>query len=368
MTDHLFFEPADVWLFRDGRPFTAGNDHAAHSIFPPYPSVMQGAIRSYQLIVQKVDLNNKKLIEQAVGTADDFKDLRLKGPFIGQKHADKVKRYYPLPADAISISQLELDALFGAGKVTASNEANYVKPVSLPETLPPHIKGSVADLSVLALNNDLVKPGGKRLWLDEVTLWSYLGGAVVQATLESDLFVRETRPGIAQNADTHTTFEGALFEVDFIRPQKDVGLIVDMEGYDWSKLSSGVLKLGGEHKAAYISHCNGCDLPEEKEISGMFKVYFATPTYFDQGWQPQDWSKFFSGPVELVAAAISRYEAMGGFDYAAGFHKPSRRFVPAGSMYYLKPTKDPVHLACENHAITDYGAEIGFGQIIIRHI
>ncbi|HXG18262.1 MAG TPA: type III-B CRISPR module-associated Cmr3 family protein, partial [Methylomirabilota bacterium] len=43
---YLFLEAIDVWLFRDGRPFDARSDHRAESLFPPYPSVMQGAIRS----------------------------------------------------------------------------------------------------------------------------------------------------------------------------------------------------------------------------------------------------------------------------------------------------------------------------------
>jgi len=61
MTNHLFFEAVDVWLFRDGRPFTAGSDHVAHSVFPPYPSVMQGAIRSNQLVLLNVDLKAHRI-------------------------------------------------------------------------------------------------------------------------------------------------------------------------------------------------------------------------------------------------------------------------------------------------------------------
>lgn len=46
----LFIRPVDVWLFRDGKPFDAASDHRARSLFPPYPSTMQGVIRSKALV------------------------------------------------------------------------------------------------------------------------------------------------------------------------------------------------------------------------------------------------------------------------------------------------------------------------------
>jgi len=111
-------------------------------------------------------------------------------------------------------------------------------------------------------------------------------------------------------------------------------------------------------------------LPAAPEKTDRFKVYFATPTYFETGWQPADWGKFFAEPVELVGAAVNRYEILGGFNWIAdpdgsSAHRPARRFVPAGSVYYfegnalLKP-------GLPQQAITDFGAEIGFGQTIIK--
>jgi hypothetical protein len=47
----LFLEPLDVWLFRDGRPFMAGQQFRAASRFPPSPLVVQGALRAYHLMV-----------------------------------------------------------------------------------------------------------------------------------------------------------------------------------------------------------------------------------------------------------------------------------------------------------------------------
>ena len=70
--------------------------------------------------------------------------------------------------------------------------------------------------------------------------------------------------------------------------------------------------------------------------------------------------------TKLVAAAVGRYESIGGFDWAKETHKPARRYVPAGSVYFFEcegqSELDPDLI---NGAITDNGAAIGFGQIII---
>ncbi|MBL8152360.1 MAG: CRISPR-associated protein Cmr3, partial [Blastocatellia bacterium] len=39
---NLFIEPSDVWLFRDARPFAAGEQSRATSLFPPTPRTIQG--------------------------------------------------------------------------------------------------------------------------------------------------------------------------------------------------------------------------------------------------------------------------------------------------------------------------------------
>jgi CRISPR-associated protein Cmr3 len=97
-----------------------------------------------------------------------------------------------------------------------------------------------------------------------------------------------------------------------------------------------------------------------------FKMYFATPTYFAGGWKPEDWNKFFDGHVELKTAALNRYQSLGGFDWASAQHKAARRYVPAGSVYHFEHdgTARPKPGLIQN-AITDFGAEIGFGQFII---
>lgn len=352
----LLLEPIDVWLFRDGRSFDAFADHRVQSVFPPYPSVIQGGIRSHYLVLRSIDLDDRSRIAEAVGTAEDFKTLRLRGPFLAKRSRGVLVRYYPVPADACSVGD------------------SVVRPASSPQPLPPSTRTSAPTPMLLGLGKmDRARKGLPGLWVDEQTLEVYLAGNEVRATREVSLFRRESRFGISMNRATYTPREEALYEAEFIRPCDGVGLLVEMEGYaGWP--DSGLLRLGGEGRGARFTVSDTVTpWPSPPEpLPCRFKLFFATPTYFDGGWQPSagDWSRFFEGSVKLLAAAVPRFESVGGYDWAKdpqGAHKPARRYVAAGSVYYFQCEGEArLKPGLVQGAVTDYGAEIGFGQIMIR--
>ncbi|MGQ9532517.1 MAG: type III-B CRISPR module-associated protein Cmr3 [Desulfotomaculales bacterium] len=349
----LFLEPVDVLLFRDGRPFDALSDHRAASLFPPYPSVIQGAIRSHHLIVKNVDLRDSKKIAEVVGTAEDFKGLRIRGPFLARRRGDMVLRYFPLPADAYF------------------TEHHKLRPASPPQPLPATAAASAPTPMLLGLSaTERPKKAHSGLWLDEGALVAYLEGREITGIPENALFQRESRFGIGMDDARRTVREQALYEAEFIRPCKDVGLLVQVEGYEgWP--AEGVMRLGGEGRGArFTQRVEVAPWPAPpKVLPPRFKVYFATPTYFEGGWQPLtgNWNKFFEGRVELVAAAVHRYESIGGYDWAKQDHKPARRYVPAGSVYYFE-CRGQARLRADlvQDAVTEFGAEIGFGQIMVK--
>ncbi len=360
MKRKLFIEPVDVWLFRDGRPFNAGTDHRARSLFPPYPSVMQGVIRSHHLVLQDVDLGNPQAIEKAVGTATEYRGLRMRGPFLAKRDQGRIVRYFPAP----------LDAVF--------RDDGKLHPLTLKEDREDlaGIKTSAPTPYLLWDDGEPEKPKG-RMWLSEEALHQFLGGQPVEPTLERDLFLRENRLGIGLDDATRTTAEsesggGLLYEAEFIRVKDGVGLEVGFEGLpdltDWPE--RGVLRMGGEgHGGRYERSNSQAWRAIPDPLPTRFKIYFATPTYFEDGWRSKTWDRFFKGEVMLQAAAVGRYQSIGGFDVAKGQQKAARRYVPAGSVYYfacqgeVKPQKTLV-----NRAITDAGAEIGFGQVIIKEV
>lgn len=351
----LFISPVDVWLFRNGRPFTAGSDHRAVTLFPPYPSVIQGVIRSHQLILEKVDLNDRKAISEAVGTGEDYKNLRLRGPILAKWENEKLTRYFPVPADLVA------------------QEKQFV-PLKLHKPDQERLITSALTQYLLYSPTEPTKqlPGQ---WLTEEDLRKALSNQPVGAVKAGELFERESRFGIGRDDQTRTTREHALYEVEMIRAHPNVGLYVEVEGYDgWP--SRGLLRMGGEGRGASYILLNAAPLLPLKQsfpdgkLPPRFKVYFVTPTYFRRGWLPETWERFFEGEVRLVAAVLNRYESLGGYDWAKNEHKPARRYVPAGSVYYFESpgTVNLTQCVLETNAIADEGAQIGFGQIFIQEV
>lgn len=371
---HIFLDAVDVWLFRDGRPFDALSQHRAESLFPPYPSVTQGAIRSFYLVAKNVPLWDQAKIASTVGDAENYKTLRIRGPLLACRDENgQVIRYFPQPADAVRVDESDL---------------TRIKALS-PSEHPDHVKTNLPTQKLLMVEEEPIE-GEDVLWLSETEMLKYMQGEVAEGMPAKKLFLRENRMGIGMNSKANTTLEAALYEVQYIRPRKGVGLALEVNGYDdWPE--EGVLRLGGEGHAARFKRFSGEKWPiltnnndhADKKIDwpknkvklppDRFKVYFATPAYFEDGWKPASWDRFFlNGDVKLEAAALRRYQSLGGFDMAkdpnsAGAHKPARRFVPAGSVYYFSHKGNTIlNPNLIQHAMTEYGPEIGFGQIMIR--
>ncbi|MCZ7571783.1 MAG: hypothetical protein M5U01_24795 [Ardenticatenaceae bacterium] len=349
---HLFIEPLDVWLFRDGRPFDAADDHHAASRFPPYPTVIQGVIRSHHLVVQKVSLNDPRQIAETVGTATNFGAFRMRGPFVARRETDgRVLRYFPQPADAIVVENMSIE----------------IRPLQPAE--PRAAIRTSARTSLLLGPDEEPRKGVPDLWLSEPNLLAYLAGQPVTGTPSHELFLFENRFGIALQP-SGTTEEGKLYDVAYVRPCEHVGLAVEVTGYEsWPE--TGLLRMGGEGRSGqFVQYSGSLWSPIPSPLPPRFKLYFATPAFFMAGWRPEAWEQFFEGTVRLEAAAVLRYESIGGRDLTkrgTHGHKDARRFVPAGSVYYFSSTGSTrLRTNLIQSAITEWGAEIGFGQVIIK--
>lgn len=354
----LFIEPSDVWLFRDGKPFSAGADHRARSFFPPNPTTIQGVIRSKVLMASGVSLRDfargaidyqeerTRQVAEQIGWPEGPlpKRFRLRGPFVARREGKEIVRYYPLPADVVRVEE----------------DGKYQILAPLPEA--PFVNNGPEGLHPLWVRTSerLKEPRGR--WLAEPELERYTRGEPPTEVTEDDkLFSRESRFGVKMDRQVRCVEEGFLYEVEFIRPRAGVGLEVEIEGIDpWPE--EGLLAVGGEARAAHYQVLPDQPRPKSQELGRRFKIYFVTPAYFKQGWEPVDWKEFFGGSkVRLVAAAVRRPSLIGGWDIAHNRQKPIRPYVPAGSVYYLE-TDEPV--IYDGQLVTEDGAEIGFGQVL----
>jgi len=202
-------------------------------------------------------------------------------------------------------------------------------------------------------------------WLNERELNRYLNMQPFATIPDCELLERESRFHVGIDSRFKRPHQGDtgghLFQIEFVRLQPGVGLWAEVDGVTLN--DEGLLQIGGEGKAAtYRKVANELPLTGCRTMQGRFKLYFATPAYFAQGWQPDNWGRFITGgEVQLIAAAIPRAQPIGGFDIARGQHKPMRSYVPAGSVYFFEAEDDVI----VPDILTDEGGQIGFGQVFI---
>lgn len=380
----LFLEPTDVWTFRDARSTHVGGGHLAASLFPPTPQTVQGALRSLLLgrsgVAWRAFREQSTPAAQALGTQIGYPahadvpaslgQFTMAGPFVAyaEPSGSTITRYMPLPLDV---------------RRTKSTPPQYF-------TLQPTQRRPFAanwpqpDLSPLwpTVEQDFEEP--EPLWLTASGLQKYLAGQLANWTPATDLltadalFGSEPRLGIALDYTYRRPIEQMLYQVGFVRPETGVGLLVEV-GATLEFPEAGVLRLGGENRAAYYRRVP--DVQVQLGVSApaptcYFKVILLTPAYFDDGWRPRDgnagWSRLLGTPVQLVAAALGRPHYIGGWDLAQrggyGWHKPLYAYVPPGSVYFFR-SETTVSLPQRPLTQTPVGEtlpfpQLGFGQIV----
>jgi CRISPR-associated protein Cmr3 len=366
----LFIEPQDVWLFRDGRPFDAGVDHGARSLFPPTPNTVQGIIRSHYLVEQGVDFQEYadrapalQTIGEAIGwPGDGYGCLQLRGPLVARwdEGNQMLVRYVPLPADVVKVSE----------------DYRLLRPLKPPLSRANWPADGLLPLWVQGTGDNVPKEA--RGWLSEKALPDYLADTPsANLTIEHDdaLFVREGRFGVGIASHRKRPEEGLLYQVEFIRPRQGVGLAVELRGVQLAP--NGLLRMGGESRAGRYWTVTPDALPGQT-IPGpddngrtRFRLILLTPTRFEGGWQPKggDWSRFFDRPIILKAAALPRARPIGGArvdnrsQRGGRFQKTMWRYVPAGSVYFFE-AEGAVMPRQSYFTDDDAEGQIGFGLAI----
>lgn len=337
MSFALAIQPHDVLLFRDGKPFSAGTDVRARSLFPPTPFTLQGAIRARVLFSSQVSpaeyvqgqTQEAQTLQQLIGPSKGgYGQLRLRGPFLARREKGQWVRYFPVPADVVGLN---------GGFELLKPLQQFPGRSNLPDGL----------LMPWLCTDKRVEE--KRGWISEKDLWAYFQeNKLVKVWEETEFVEREHRFGIAIERVRRTVRESYLYLAEFLRLKEDVALWVDVDGISETDLGgkTGFLQLGGEARVAYYEVQQAAPDPiptPPNPLPRRFKVVLLTPAWFSGGWQPRggNWGQFFSGSVRLVSAIISRYQPIGGAYVddkrrREAFQKPMRRFVPAGSVYFFE--------------------------------
>lgn len=376
--------PLDTLFFRDGRPFSMGDDTWADGIFPPLPSTIYGTMRSAYIACKgSLEKFREGAMRCQIGTHDnEHGNFRIKGIFI-QSGNDV---FFPLPRDLVKDEHHEN---------TDSKNRAYNMGMKTPENL--FFTNSITPNLVFPKNTENAESvdGG---FIDEITIGKYLNAQANDFGYSHvhEFVSVEPKIGIKRSNVTHTAEEGHLYRVGMNRLAQinsdksinEVSILVDYDGLD-DFSDNGMVRPGGEAKSAVIKKVNTFKIPELSRESKAridedkkFKLYFATPAIFKYGWLPDGmdsktliWEK--NGcRLKLLTAAIGKPVMVGGWDMAKNKPKPMRRAVPAGSVYYfeiLAGDADSVvntfHYPKDKNPkdknISDFGAQEGFGLCLV---
>lgn len=343
----------DTLFFRDGKPFSMGEESWADGVFPPYPSVVYGALRTWYI------MNNGQDVSQSLIEASG--EIRLRS--LMYRYGNKI--YLPLPMDFVEpkgkklekITEEERKKEYSVIKLTRVEEAtlsNYLLPKLL---MPPTDVSEVESFSNALMDLDSFK--------------QYLEGTLNtydNAVKLDELAPSEPKVGIGRNNHTGTTDEGKLYRVG-MRRIKDFEILLEVNlPKDDIESASCFLKLGGEGKTAVFRDRgliarsdriskNTIDLKDKQ-----FKLYLGTPALFKNGWYPNLEEKF-GLKATLTAAAIGKPQHIGGFDIVKRKAKPMLKAVPAGSVFYFESEESAERILekLQGESISDFLPEQGFG-------
>lgn len=356
----IFIEPSDVWLFRDGRPFTPDERGRAVSLFPPTPRTMQGVIRSARLAQSAASFTDQSTWPPDVGGPNDFGQLRLRGPILAKRVGPNYERLFPLPLDVTKLKSGWHVLSPSEQKLQANWPSSGLKALLPPPDSEP----------------EKFETG----WLCEEAFLAYLRRREChwEPFAQKDLFESEPRFGVQIDSGPKQQVEGRFYQIGFVRPAKGVGLLVEVDGIKFPRadLPSGLLQLGGEARAGYYATVEkSMGFPPEERLSGgaqplRFKLYLATPAIFKNGWLPEwiDCTRLQGErdgvALELVAAAVGKPQPIGGRDLTqSDQQRPIHRAVPAGSVYFFTTQAKPekVFEIFDGQCVSDRDAGIGFG-------
>ncbi len=359
----ITLQPLDTLFFRDGKPFGMGDSTWADGIFPPSPSVVYGGLRSsYFAQNNSLHLEREALDKQTEG-------FRINGIFIlinGKKH-------FPVPLDIaydkddksekkpFQLALSESDGLNSQTKsgFTLTHQLQGEEGTAVVNFKPGGLLKQSDFEKYLAgvANFDLGNFNTKEMSSEKNELGGKGNSNIEEKPIRivEDYWQPEPKVGIGRDKITKTAKEGMLYRVGMMRFNTEkydkVQIRVNYEGLE--TLMPSQFRLGGEGKSVNCRKVENEEIskvnaPKELETGGIFKLYLATPSIFEQGTFPK-WMlekeelklkkeiELEKGlTVELVSMAIGKPQHIGGFDMKEKRPKPMLKAVPAGSIYYFR--------------------------------
>lgn len=350
----------DTLFFKDGKPFSMGDETWADGIFPPPPSVVYGALRTAYFGEHPDEFIN------ANTDKDKTKDLKITriNFFCGETE------HFPMPLDFVKKKNEVKDKayLMHTSKTIGLSSSSFSENILEPE-----------------FNEEVESVEGALIGSGSLERYLIAREKEVVYSLLSNYIQLEPKVGIGRDNLTRASDEGKLYRVgmrrlaekkEFGKDSNSISIIVEFEGLELP--SKGFVKLGAEGKIASYDVVPKTKITiEEDELKinseNTFKLYLLTPALFKEGWKPDllNHPLLKDQGLELITASIGKPLNFGGFDMQKKIPKPMRKAVPAGSVFYCKSktkTFNEIFNKLNGNSISDFQAVEGYGIALVGRI
>jgi CRISPR-associated protein Cmr3 len=382
-----FIHPHDSIIVRDGRPFSNDGGARANSLPFVTPSVVAGALR------QRIGSNQDgKFVCENL---EQLKKENLRGPLLAEL-SDRGHEYWvPMPADSLVMT----DENNKSSLMPLVPLEKYAGVTNLPD-FPDH------NLSPIGLQKpDRRKPSSRAYmrWsaFEKWLIDPHSAHVDLQRDTMSEL-PYDTRVHVAIDPKTRTVGEdeGRLFSTKGIEFRTRIGkyglsdpvlsnirqfAVVVESASNNVGMPPAVMTMGGERRLVRWEEKNET-LPDIKEdvikrivATKCCRVVVLTPALFTNGWLPTKILKP-SNNVEpqLVGASIPRGVVLSGWEMLGGGRgqpKPSKRYVPAGSVYFIRLKGENINekdvrewiksIWMQNNSDDEQSCNDGFGLAVV---
>lgn len=345
------FTALDPLFFRDGKPFSSGEETWADSNFPPNPSVLFGALRTGLATIP-----GREIAFSQVDNVLHDRALSVKQIY----YLLKDSLYLPLPLDYVE-DKMKAPALRDKEKESGQYSVHLMQ-LSPRKSILSTSKAPYLHYVPQAPFDRAEQPASGLIAAEALVKYLQDETPLVECRKMTDYVVEEPKVGNALEF-TRTVEESRLYRTGMQRLlDLQIGMTVQNNAaYQSSELANTCVRLGGEGKIARIEPRTGIDLNTAlSQIAlkpGYFKIYLATPAIFDGNW-PQ-----LGIHAELIAACIGKPLSIGGYDMANKKPKPMYKAIPAGSVFYYKTNESPERVTAmlQGRSVSDHWKAQGYG-------
>jgi CRISPR-associated protein Cmr3 len=318
--------PLDTLFFKDGKPFSRGDETWADGVFPPYPSVVYGALRTWFISQQPGGLSGDILSK-----SEKIKINHICYEFGGNEIM------MPMPLDLAESKDKS------ASKRKEEKEKSEYEVVGLvPEMIENRVSNYPFKMVLMPQKEQLVEEV-EQGFIAESAFMTYLNAPDAYFSVKklADIVQTEPKVGIGRNYYTNTAKDSMLYRVG-MRRASSFRLRVDFDLPDGAEVGhedSYFIKLGAENKVAemHIASSGRTKISSDdiELTSRKFKLYLSTPAIFiKNGWYPDLTAHNIN--ATLVAAAVGKPLHIGGFDMKGNKPKNMFKAVPAGSVFFYE--------------------------------